>query len=183
MKIQEQDDIDLTQIPTWRQKNIVQILQGYHCNQYWLEHLMMVTLFDGIPGFEFRFWRCECKTNSETHETVRLAWRHCLPLQQFADDNFVIKYNKILPQLLSDMKKKTLEIFNNQMYSKDWLSLNFQQTFNAQNNTINIVDTSRLKIGKNIAINRLKIINGKILYDWLNLSWDTFKVKCKNLLL
>jgi hypothetical protein len=75
------------------------------------------------------------------------------------------------------------KIFNNQLYFKDWLSLNFQQTFNARNNTVNIVDTSRIKIGKNIAINRLKIINGKIPYDWLNLSWDTFKVKCKKLFL
>ena len=75
------------------------------------------------------------------------------------------------------------EIFNNSIHTKDWLSLNFQQTFNAHNNCVKLVDTSRLKIGKNIAINRLVVINGKIPYDWLNLTWNSFKIKCKRLLL
>ena len=75
------------------------------------------------------------------------------------------------------------KIFNNPMYTKDWLSLNFQQTFNARINTLNLVDTSRLKIGKNIAVNRLILINGKIPYDWLNLTWNLFKIKCKGLFL
>ena len=69
------------------------------------------------------------------------------------------------------------KIFNNSMCTKDWLSLNFQQTFNVRNNFVNLVDTLRLKVGKNIAINRLKIVNGKIPYYWLNLTWNTFKVK------
>ena len=69
------------------------------------------------------------------------------------------------------------------MYTKDWLSLNFQQTFNARNNCLNLVGTSRFKIGKNIAVNRLVVINGKIPYDWLNLTWNLFKIKCKKLLL
>ena len=57
------------------------------------------------------------------------------------------------------------------------------QTFNAQDPNVTLIDTSRLKIGKNIMINRLRIINGKIRYTWLNLSFDTYTFKCKNLFL
>ena len=71
------------------------------------------------------------------------------------------------------------KIFNNQLYSKEWLALNFQQTYNARTDTINIVDTSRIKIGKNSATNRLKLINGKITFDSLNLSWNSYKIKYK----
>ena len=71
------------------------------------------------------------------------------------------------------------KIYNNKLYSKEWLVLNFQQSFNARTQTVNVVDTSKLKIGKNDAVNRLKIINGKIKYEWLNLSWNSYKIKCK----
>ena len=56
------------------------------------------------------------------------------------------------------------------MYSKDWLGLNFQQTYNAQNLT-------NSKIGKNILVNRLKVMNGKTKQDWLNLIWNSYLKK------
>ena len=73
------------------------------------------------------------------------------------------------------------KIFNNQIYAKDWLSLHFQQTFNSRNQTLRVFDTLKTKIGKNIVINRLKLINGKIEYEWLNLSWQSYKAKCKSI--
>ena len=36
------------------------------------------------------------------------------------------------------------------------------------------------KVGKNNLNNRLNTLNGKVEYDWLNLSIDSFKIKCKN---
>jgi hypothetical protein len=36
------------------------------------------------------------------------------------------------------------------------------------------------KIGSNASSNRLYVMNGKIPLDWLNLSLDSFKIKCKN---
>ena len=70
-------------------------------------------------------------------------------------------------------------IFNEINHSKEWLSLNFQFNFNSRDQSIKVVDTSRLKIGKNIVVNRIKIINGKITYAWMNLTYETYKLKCK----
>ena len=73
------------------------------------------------------------------------------------------------------------KIWNDPIYSQEWLALNFQQNFNARNSTVMIYDTSKIKIGKNSPTNRLKIINGLIKYDWLNLSLNSYKIKCKQL--
>ena len=59
------------------------------------------------------------------------------------------------------------------------MDLNFQQNFNMRLNTIRIIDKSRLKIGKNILVNRLPILNNDIPFDWLNLSLNSFKLKSK----
>ena len=89
------------------------------------------------------------------------------------------------PKMFMEYKHSLLlyKIYNDNFYAKDWLSLHFQQTFNARESNVKLIDTSRLKIGKNIMINRLRVVNGKICYDWLNLSFDTYKFKCKKLFL
>jgi hypothetical protein len=64
-----------------------------------------------------------------------------------------------------------------------WLSLNFQQNFNNRNEMVNIFDTSKFKIGKNLLVNRLRILNGKIKLDDFNLSLEAFKINYKELFL
>ena len=63
------------------------------------------------------------------------------------------------------------------------MDLNNQQNFNFndRNNFINVIDTSGLKVGKNILVNRLTIITGLIKHDWMNITLNSYKVKCKNL--
>ena len=75
------------------------------------------------------------------------------------------------------------KICNEPIYSMDWLDLDFQQNFNERRAKVMIFDTSRRKIGKNLSTNRLKIINGLIKQDWLNLSMNLYKIKCKLLFL
>ena len=48
----------------------------------------------------------------------------------------------------------------------DWMDLNWQQNFGNKQNFIQIVDKSRIKVGKNILVNRLPIINNKIEMNW-----------------
>ena len=65
----------------------------------------------------------------------------------------------------------------------DWVDLTLQQNFNGRVENVQIIDISRMRVGKNILTNRLSVINNKIDYKWLNLSKDTFKIKCKDLFL
>ena len=73
------------------------------------------------------------------------------------------------------------KIMNSEDQNADWVDMNFQQNFNTRNDTIQIIDTSRLKIGKNIVMNRLSILSRLIKYDWLNLSLNSFKIKMKSM--
>ena len=43
--------------------------------------------------------------------------------------------------------------------------------------------TNTYKVGLNVLANRLTSLNGKIPLEWLNLSHQSYKIKCKNLLL
>ena len=64
-----------------------------------------------------------------------------------------------------------------------WIDLNVQQNFNGRNDYVHIVDHSRVRVGKNILMNRLSLINDSINYEWLNLSKDTYKIKFKEKIL
>ena len=82
--------------------------------------------------------------------------------------------------------KLSLQLFksyNDNEHNETWLSLNFQQMFNNRTDTILIGCESKNRIGKNIIINRLSVLIGKVKLDWMNLSYDAYKLKCKNLFL
>ena len=65
--------------------------------------------------------------------------------------------------------------------SREWVNLNWQQIITSRQIHIKVFNTSRFKIGGNIMVNRFHILNGKILFEWLNLSLESFKIRCKEL--
>ena len=75
------------------------------------------------------------------------------------------------------------KVYNNQNPNNDTIDLYFNQQFNSRCRTVKFVDTRSYKIGKNILSNRFVILNGKINLDWLNLPFESYKIKCKNPLL
>ena len=75
------------------------------------------------------------------------------------------------------------KLFNSNNMSEDWISLNIQQNFNRRNNTIQLINASNYKVGRNLLVNRFLNLNNKINFTWFNDSFNTFKVKCKQLLL
>ena len=75
------------------------------------------------------------------------------------------------------------KLYNSNNMSDDWVSLNVQQNFNARNNKFQIFKVSNYKVGQNQIVNRFHNLNNKICYSWFNDSFNTFKVKCKKLLL
>ena len=75
------------------------------------------------------------------------------------------------------------KVYNGDNMNDDWQDMNVQQNVNARNNLFQISDYSRLKVGKNVLANRLRILNNQIDLDWLNLSLNSFKIKMKNVFL
>ena len=75
------------------------------------------------------------------------------------------------------------KLYNSTTMTEDWISLNLQQYFNSTNEKVQIFNVSNYKVGQNLIVNRFRPLNNKINFNWLNESLDSFKVKCKNLLL
>ena len=75
------------------------------------------------------------------------------------------------------------KIYRDKIPTHEWLALNDEQTFTSRQTKCIINSTSRYKVGFNTPSRRLTIINITIELSWLNLGFDCFKVKCKNLFL
>jgi hypothetical protein len=71
------------------------------------------------------------------------------------------------------------KISNDTKQSMEWVKLNFQQTYNVSNKTLQVYDDSKYKVGQNNCVNRFTVLNGKIDLKWLNMSFQMYKIKCK----
>ena len=71
-------------------------------------------------------------------------------------------------------------VVNNQVPVPAWVHLNLYNIQTRRQTTFATLKNNRLKVGMNTISNRFYHLNGKINLDWLNLSYDTFKIKCKN---
>ena len=69
--------------------------------------------------------------------------------------------------------------YNDTNSNNDWLSLFFNQQFNQREPRVKFFNNSNYKVGNNLLANRFTCLNGKIELNWLNLSYETFKIKCK----
>ena len=73
--------------------------------------------------------------------------------------------------------------FNLLVLTQDWMNVNIN--FRNTNRQIHFHThkSNRLKIGMNMIANRSFYLSGKIELDWFNLTYNSFKVKCKKLFL
>ena len=75
------------------------------------------------------------------------------------------------------------KIYNDESMGLNWVNLFFNQNFNERDNTVKFFNTSTYKVGNNIIANRFVILNGKIPNNWLNATFENYKIKCKVLFL
>ena len=75
------------------------------------------------------------------------------------------------------------KIYNDLSSTEDWSDMNFQQNFNARQDTCHITNTANTKVGRNIICNRLTVLNNQIKLNWLNLSMTAFKLQAKRIFL
>ena len=65
----------------------------------------------------------------------------------------------------------------------EWVSLNFQHQFSMRQGHIIVAKANNLRVGENIIINRLSVLNRKIPLEWMNFSYGGFKKRIKELFL
>ena len=75
---------------------------------------------------------------------------------------------------------KTMDV---QLAETDWINLNLNAVITSRQTKFITNKANRVRVGMNAFSNRAWHINGKINLDWLNLSYNSYKVKCKKLFL
>ena len=75
------------------------------------------------------------------------------------------------------------KLFNNMICENEFVELNFQLYDNTRCPKITFTRNQKYDVGKNILLNRFCDLNNMIDKSWLELSLDTYKVKCKKLFL
>ena len=91
--------------------------------------------------------------------------------------------NRATPEMMCKYKHSLLlfKIINHEIPGTDWIDLNFQQTFSTRSGKFNFFKTNNYKVGCNNICNRLIVLNNKIEYDLVYRSFDSYKIKCKEL--
>ena len=63
----------------------------------------------------------------------------------------------------------------------EWVSLNLQHQFLLRGDLFKVTKTNKLKVGNNIMVNGMSVLNEKLPLAWKNLSFESFKLKSKGL--
>ena len=71
------------------------------------------------------------------------------------------------------------KLMRNELCDNELMWLNFQIVANARSQTWSFITRQNYDVGKNILLNRMHILNNKIEKNWINLTLNTYKVKCK----
>ena len=71
------------------------------------------------------------------------------------------------------------DIVNQMLPEEEWIRSQLNQLHNSRCNTFNFVSNNLTKCGFNMPSNRLRLLNGKIEKDWLDLTKGLYKAKCK----
>ena len=114
------------------------------------------------------------KLCAKSNDVCLLSYKDLHKMAGRATPNRLAKY-KLALQLYKTLTQKCP--------TNDWISINFNIINISRQKMFAVNKTNRLRVGYNALSNRLNFINGKIDLDWLNLSFNTYKIKCKWLFL
>ena len=75
------------------------------------------------------------------------------------------------------------KLYNRKEPIQEWVKLNLQQTLTSGQKNFKIIRSNNYKIGNNLLCKWLQILNNNIPLIWLNLTIESLKIECKELLL
>ena len=75
------------------------------------------------------------------------------------------------------------KLYHTHQPQADRIEINFNKVFTSRLTHFRIIKNNNCNVGNNLLSTHLAILNGKVLVEDLNLSFDSFKVKYKKLML
>ena len=123
------------------------------------------------------------KILSSSARAIKICIKNCDPMTSFKQLHEIA--GRATPEKLMQYKLalSLYKLYNGEQNSLEFIALNFTQILTSRQITFMALNNNKLKVGLNALSNRFKILNNKIPLTWLNLSLDTYKIKCKLLFL
>ena len=114
------------------------------------------------------------KVCAKTNDMWMLSFKDLHEMAGRATPNRLAKY------------KMSLQLYKTVVHrcpTSEWVSITFNVINTSRQSNFAINSTNRLRVGYNSLSNRLSYLNGLIDLNWLNISFDSYKMKCKKLFL
>ena len=116
---------------------------------------------------------------SASGNALRMCWHYRKNEESFVNLHQIS--NRATPEQMSKYKLALAlyRTFNNQLPVNEWLHLNNQIVTMTRQTSFSTRKINNYRIGLNILVNRFHELNGEVPCDWLNLSFNSFKIKMK----
>ena len=187
-KMQWSSHVDKAVLKANKALNAIKILRKFFKTH---ELITLVTSnFFSILYYNSEVWQLPNLNLNSKHSLLVAsanALKVCLHYPRFLYSFFDL--HKITRRATPDMICKyklalsLYKTFNDQLPYTEWLHLNFNQINTSRQVMFITQKNNNKKIGMNCLTNRYHYLNGVIPLDWMNKSYNSFKIECKNLFL
>ena len=155
------------------------------------EKTMLITsLFYSKLYYGSEVWHLPDRT-TEQNKMIKFASANAL---RITTNNVTIYHNhteihtmtkRALPDQMIKYKHALMmyKLFRQCVPDNEFMHLNFQANLNQRNQHHTFLKTQNYNVGNNILLNRMCILNNTIPKSWTDLSYLTYKLKCKDLFL
>ena len=120
---------------------------------------------------------------STSAKALKLCMFYPDPMTSFERIHEITKRSTPTEFTVYKLAIQLFKLYNTPLPTHEWSHLNQNQFFMPRQTCFMTHKTNIYKVGLNALANRLSILNGKIPLEWLNLSYQTYKIKCKTLFL
>ena len=137
------------------------------------------------------FWTIWIRNYSSSHCIVYIFlanYKHKIPRENvhlLTHTDIHAQSKRALPENMCMYKHALMlyKLLRNDLCDNELMHLNFQIADNERSTKMGFFKRQKYDVGKNVLLNRLHILNGKIEKNWINLKLDSYKIKCKELFL
>ena len=169
--------------------NAIRLIKNYFEQSELLQ--LITSNFYSVLYYNSEVWHIP-SLHQSLQRSLLTASSKALKVCAKSSDLWMLSYNELhemagraTPMQLREYKialqlYKTMDV---QIPETDWINLNLNAVITSRQTKFITIKTNRVRVGMNAFSNRAWHINDKINMDWLNLSYNSYKVKCKKLFL
>ena len=172
-----------------RALNAISLIRRYFSQE---ELLRLVTSnFYSILFYNSEVWHLNTLNQSLKNSLLTISAK-ALKICAKSPDLWLLSYpnlhemaGRAIPEQMLSYKLalQLYRTFNEGTPTQDWININWNLHTSSRQTKFSVNKTNTYKIGMNIFSNRLNYLNGKIDLNLLNLSYQSYKVKCKKIFL